>query len=171
MNSAETQAARKGTLCGGEHSGQRESPPEAASDRLTQLCKCCELSDLLLMLWDIKQTFGHPMLGPESSSSQMAATPADTVTLHGSANNSGDLMPPKPHTDAAVDRAREEFNALERSLTSHSRKSVKKSASNDSSDVEKAPAEDEDEERFDLREYLTSSNDANQGAGIKHKVR
>lgn len=111
------------------------------------------------------------MVAHESSSSPMAATPADTVTLHGSASNSGDLMPPKQaHTDAVVDRAREEFNALERSLTSHSKKSVKKTSSNDSSDVEKAAAEDE-EERFDLREYLTSSNDANQEAGIKHKVR
>jgi len=34
-------------------------------------------------------------------------------------------------------------------------------------DLEKAPADGE--ERFDLREYLTSSNDATQAAGIKHK--
>lgn len=35
-------------------------------------------------------------------------------------------------------------------------------------DVEKGAFEDS-EERFDLREYLQSSNDANQAAGIKHK--
>lgn len=37
-------------------------------------------------------------------------------------------------------------------------------------DIEKGQSEVE-EERFDLKEYLTSSNDANQAAGIKHKVR
>ena len=100
----------------------------------------------------------------------MADTPAETVTLHESANNSGDLMSHERHpTDAVVTRAEEEFHALERQLTSHSRKSVKKVTTNDSADVEKAPVDDED--RFDLREYLTSSNDANQAAGIKHKVR
>ena len=36
-------------------------------------------------------------------------------------------------------------------------------------DLEKAPASAEVEERFDLRDYLTSSNDATQAAGIKHK--
>ena len=35
--------------------------------------------------------------------------------------------------------------------------------------LEKAPGDVEAEERFDLREYLTSSNDASQAAGIKHK--
>ena len=35
--------------------------------------------------------------------------------------------------------------------------------------LEKAPGEVEAEEPFDLREYLTSSNDASQAAGIKHK--
>ena len=35
--------------------------------------------------------------------------------------------------------------------------------------LEKAPGDVEPEERFDLREYLTSSNDATQAAGIKHK--
>ena len=37
-------------------------------------------------------------------------------------------------------------------------------------DIEKVSSDDvEAEERFDLREYLTSSNDASQAAGIKHK--
>ena len=35
--------------------------------------------------------------------------------------------------------------------------------------LEKVPGDIEAEERFDLREYLTSSNDAGQAAGIKHK--
>ena len=37
-------------------------------------------------------------------------------------------------------------------------------------DVEKGIVSKHSEEHFDLREYLTSSNDANQAAGIKHKV-
>ena len=68
------------------------------------------------------------------------------------------------HVD--VRKAEEEFNTLSRELSNNSRKSTGSTAA--AHDPEKGV--DVDEERFDLREYLTSSNDANQKAGIKHKV-
>lgn len=64
-----------------------------------------------------------------------------------------------------VQQAEDTFNELSRAL---SRKSTHKSTRSDSSaDLEKGSADGT--EPFDLREYLTSSNDANQSAGIKHK--
>lgn len=64
-----------------------------------------------------------------------------------------------------VQQAEETFNELSRAL---SRKSTHKSTRSESSgDIEKGS--NDGEAPFDLREYLTSSNDANQGAGIKHK--
>lgn len=71
-----------------------------------------------------------------------------------------------------VARAEKDFYALSRQLTARaeaaekgSQLSVATRAGNDSEKGGNAP------EVFDLREYLTSSNDANQNAGIKHKVR
>ena len=71
-----------------------------------------------------------------------------------------------------VARAEEDFYALSRQLTARAEAaekgcqlSVATRASKDSEKGANAP------EAFDLREYLTSSNDANQNAGIKHKVR
>ena len=66
-----------------------------------------------------------------------------------------------------VRRAEEEFNTLSRQLSIRSANSIRKS-SDSFHDPEKGL--DADEEYFNLREYLTSSNDANQKAGIKHKV-
>lgn len=68
------------------------------------------------------------------------------------------------HVD--VRRAEEEFNTLSRQLSNRSANTIRKSDS--FHDPEKGL--DADEEYFNLREYLTSSNDANQKAGIKHKV-
>lgn len=74
------------------------------------------------------------------------------------------------HVD--VERAEAEFNELSRQLSRRSEIARSGSKSSDSTaasgDVEKGVAKDDD--RFDLREYLTSSNDAHQKAGIKHKV-
>jgi ATP-binding cassette subfamily G (WHITE) protein 2 (SNQ2) len=73
-----------------------------------------------------------------------------------------------------VAQAEAEFNALSRQLTKRSELARQQSKSQSSvtatlqQDVEKARVDEFD--RFDLREYLTSSNDANQKAGIKHKV-
>ena len=93
----------------------------------------------------------------------MADTPADTATL-----NDNDNQVHSRHVDDVVLRAEAEFEALSRQLTKHSQ-SGQVSKRVVSGDLEKA--DEEEEEAFDLREYLTSSNDANQKAGIKHKVR
>ena len=69
------------------------------------------------------------------------------------------------HVD--VHRAEEEFNTLSRQLSNRSANIIKKSTDL-SHDPEKGL--DTEEEHFDLREYLTSSNDSYQKAGIKHKV-
>ncbi|KAG2022687.1 ABC transporter [Coprinopsis cinerea AmutBmut pab1-1] len=101
----------------------------------------------------------------------MANTPADTLTLNGDPASSGDLSITRHRpTDDVVAQAEEEFNALSRQLTSHSQRDVKrvsKKLSTETTDVEAANSDDG--QVFDLREYLTSSNDANQRAGIKHK--
>ncbi|KAF5312934.1 hypothetical protein D9619_002752 [Psilocybe cf. subviscida] len=67
-----------------------------------------------------------------------------------------------------IAEAEEEFNVLSRQLT------IRSSEGNHSKDTDSTAAVGGDlekgaPERFDLREYLTSSNDANQKAGIKHK--
>jgi ATP-binding cassette, subfamily G (WHITE), member 2, SNQ2 len=67
-----------------------------------------------------------------------------------------------------VVRATNEFNALSRSLSKHSDAKPLSSTTVASKDLEKADLDEA--EQFDLREYLSSSNDANQQAGIKHKV-
>ena len=76
-----------------------------------------------------------------------------------------------------VVHAIEEFNLLSRQLhvqsesASRTPNSAAASARTivSSHDVEKGDVKDESTP-FDLRAYLTSSNDANQAAGIKHKV-
>ncbi len=72
-----------------------------------------------------------------------------------------------------IARAEEEFYALSRQLTARAEAAVEKASQLSVStragkDSEKG---DNAQEVFDLREYLTSSNDANQNAGIKHKVK
>ncbi|KAH9929730.1 ABC-transporter [Fomitopsis serialis] len=92
----------------------------------------------------------------------MTDTPGDDRTLFGSVRA-------PPHVD--VVQAEAEFNQLSRALT-------KRSVSDTPSENEKGEKEHRDvekdvsilaEEPFDLRAYLTSSNDANQSAGIQHK--
>lgn len=74
------------------------------------------------------------------------------------------------HVD--IEKAEDTFNELARQLSRHSvarvnqSKLTSRTASVYSGDLEKG---DEVDRPFDLREYLTSSNDANQAAGIKHK--
>ncbi|KIP11760.1 hypothetical protein PHLGIDRAFT_114337 [Phlebiopsis gigantea 11061_1 CR5-6] len=92
----------------------------------------------------------------------MSETPADERTLR-----SDD--PSAHHVD--VQEAEDVFNELSRALSRRSghASNLKGTESRSSADrdAEKGPLDDED--RFDLREYLTSSNDAHQRAGIKHK--
>ena len=96
----------------------------------------------------------------------MADTPAETATLYDddwstpSRNGSASR-----HVDSVVLRAEAEFNALSRQLTNGSARKAAHSDKQESLDPEKAQ-----DDRFDLREYLTLSNHANQAAGIKHKV-
>ena len=74
-----------------------------------------------------------------------------------------------------IAQAEYEFNELSRQLSRRSaaaRSNSKLSCTTAAAvDIEKAEVKEEETERFDLREYLTSSNDANQKAGIKHKVK
>lgn len=73
------------------------------------------------------------------------------------------------HVD--VQRAEDIFNELSRQLSRRSTEDPNRtrtgSLADKARDLEKLGTEGE--ERFDLREYLQSSNDANQSAGIKHK--
>ena len=115
----------------------------------------------------------------------MADTPADTATLNSQYDRDDpwkhlrrETIPPVPHhhtnTDEDVLRAEAEFDALSSHLTEQASEprggALKKTSSTtlaqSNRDLEKA----ERPAGFDLREYLTSSNDKNQAAGIKHKV-
>ncbi|KAJ7150350.1 ABC-2 type transporter-domain-containing protein [Mycena filopes] len=96
----------------------------------------------------------------------MADTPGDAATL-----NEERISTPHQATSHTapysvdVARAEEEFYALSRQLTQKSLPGHSGLTTRAASDAEKGG----DEELFDLREYLTSSNDAQQKAGIKHK--
>ena len=70
-----------------------------------------------------------------------------------------------------VEKAEDTYNELARQLSRQSAhldrsKQTSRTASVYNGDLEKG---DEAEKPFGLRDYLTSSNDANQAAGIKHK--
>ncbi|PFH49054.1 hypothetical protein AMATHDRAFT_63985 [Amanita thiersii Skay4041] len=102
----------------------------------------------------------------------MVDTPGDTATLY-EEKRAGEGFTSRPDTVSSkstrldqvnVTKAEEEFNALSRQLTVRSRDGYP--ATSTKNDAEKGQFEDE---HFDLRDYLTSSNDANQQAGIKHK--
>ncbi|KDR85534.1 hypothetical protein GALMADRAFT_234460 [Galerina marginata CBS 339.88] len=93
----------------------------------------------------------------------------------------GNFTDPRDDDNAIIDtsqgsnvdvaRAEKEFNELSRQLTIRSEAARSTSKSTESTtaanDIEKGA--DAYPDHFDLREYLTSSNDANQRAGIKHK--
>lgn len=67
-----------------------------------------------------------------------------------------------------VAQAETDFGLVEQSLNTP--KVPNKVVSNDSDSIDPEKGRDGDrQETFDLREYLTSSNDANSAAGIKHK--
>ncbi|KAJ7103152.1 ABC-2 type transporter-domain-containing protein [Mycena belliarum] len=78
---------------------------------------------------------------------------------------------PSALTSVDVVKAEQEFEALARQLSQHSQHPLHHSPSGlttraASEDIEKG---DSSAPPFDLREYLTTSNDAQQQAGIKHK--
>lgn len=108
----------------------------------------------------------------------MAETPATLCNT-----GAGGHSTPRSHHGVDVAFAEKEFKELERKLSQ--RPAATQGSGSDSDNNEKqdwsanvrtaaASAEGEDlekgDERFDLREYLTASNDENQSAGIKHKV-
>jgi hypothetical protein len=67
-----------------------------------------------------------------------------------------------------VAQAEDDFSRIQQSL--HTPKPADKDAHRDSSSIDLEKGQDANrQETFDLREYLTSSNDANSAAGIKHK--
>jgi len=98
----------------------------------------------------------------------MADTPAsDTATL---ATINDDTKRTSPNVD--ICQAEIEFVQLQHQLTyrDNHAQSSKSQPECLRKDLEKASCDDLGaEEHFDLREYLTSSNDASQAAGIKHK--
>ncbi|KAF5375215.1 hypothetical protein D9758_000491 [Tetrapyrgos nigripes] len=112
----------------------------------------------------------------------MADTPGDGATLYGGrddveAQGSRSDTNSDSYQDVDVARAERQFNELSRQLSRLSQRGAEKESPNKEKkgdtvvtvveqDIEKAG---EVGEVFDLREYLTSSNDANQQAGIKHK--
>lgn len=93
----------------------------------------------------------------------MADTPGDERTLRADEVDGHHVN---------IQEAEQMFNELSRALSRRSNPDGEKSGARVSSysagDVEKGGLGDE-EDRFDLREYLQSSNDAHQSAGIKHK--
>ena len=95
----------------------------------------------------------------------MADTPGDDHTLRPDEVDNH-------HID--VQEAEGLFNELSKTLSRHSGHGTERpdpssiAPSGPRKDIEKGDFDDEDT-RFDLREYLQSSNDANQAAGIKHK--
>ena len=117
----------------------------------------------------------HPFL--ERGPTPLAYSMADALgNLNDGEKHTSGSTTPNTLVSQQVDvaQAEAEFNALSRQLTKRSELARQQSKSQSSvagtlqQDVEKARVDESD--RFDLREYLTSSNDANQKAGIKHKV-
>lgn len=90
-------------------------------------------------------------------------------------NAGHDRTPAIGHQEAAPERtsidisfAENAFHELARELSRHSQRSTTRASGSDTTvDLEKqAPDQDAP---FDLRDYLSSSNDANTAAGIQHK--
>ncbi|THV06484.1 hypothetical protein K435DRAFT_825902 [Dendrothele bispora CBS 962.96] len=108
----------------------------------------------------------------------MADTPGDAATLYDGrddieARRSGTDNSHSDTTGVDVARAESEFRELSRQLSRLSQKDTQKEWKGKdqtvitvTEDIEKGG---ESSEHFDLREYLTSSNDAHEQAGIKHK--
>lgn len=92
----------------------------------------------------------------------MADTPGDDRTLRGDATP----LPDSHHVNVADAEAH--FNDLQRVLSIRSLQGA--SEPTDRSSTERDPEKGEArEEGFDLRAYLSSSNDAQERAGIAHK--
>ena len=100
----------------------------------------------------------------------MTDTPASDSATLASLNDYGKRR--SVNTQVDIRQAEAEFTQLQRTLSRPTYDDHARSTKSDHipKDLEKAPDDVTDpEDRFDLREYLTSSNDASQAAGIKHK--
>ena len=94
----------------------------------------------------------------------MADTPGDDRTLRGDATPL--VVGDAHHVDIA--QATAQFNELQRTLSIRSQRANSDTTrSAHEKDLEKGGQHDE--ETFDLRAYLTSSNEQSQAAGISHK--
>ena len=84
-------------------------------------------------------------------------------------SNTSTLWPERgPQDHVVVVQAETDFGQLQQSLNTP--KVADKVIPKDSASIDLEKGRDGDrQETFDLREYLTSSNDANAAAGIKHK--
>jgi hypothetical protein len=86
---------------------------------------------------------------------------------HGSRSTSVSTLGPLAYPSRRgvnIEEAKEEFRQLERQLSKKSHGSTSRPSDNE---LEKGAGEQGG--AFDLREYLSSTNDANAAAGIKHK--
>lgn len=99
---------------------------------------------------------------------------SNTPTLN--SNMSGGIPEEDRYHHVDVVEAEERFNELSRQLSRQLSLQSQRTRAEPEGDLKKekdlekgSSADDEQEARFDLREYLSSSNDANQAAGIKHK--
>lgn len=105
----------------------------------------------------------------------MVDTPASDAATLATLNNDNNNDNNRRRIDQVdVRQAETQFNQLQRQLSrpDHDLDAQPPSPQPEhpSKDLERASdGGDEADERFDLREYLTSSNDASQAAGIKHK--
>lgn len=101
----------------------------------------------------------------------MTDTP-DANTLYGDKRSNGQLSTSYVQSSEHVDvfRAEQEFNALSRQLTVQSQNPQPNSKTSSATAIQDAEKGEDGTTPFNLRDYLSSSNDANEQAGIKHKV-
>jgi ATP-binding cassette, subfamily G (WHITE), member 2, SNQ2 len=100
------------------------------------------------------------------------ATPTDTITLNGDDRSAQHEIVETGRGHIDIDQVVAAFNELSRQLSKSSqaaRRIARTETIDSTAKTKNLEKEDQDEEIFDLRDYLMSSNDANEQAGIKHK--
>ncbi|KIM88774.1 hypothetical protein PILCRDRAFT_813749 [Piloderma croceum F 1598] len=100
------------------------------------------------------------------------ATTADTVTLNDEPRSTHHVIVEAGHHSVDIAQAEATFDELSRRLSMPSQAvyDIAQTGTGDSlSSIKDLEQGDKNDEVFDLRDYLTSSNDANEQAGIKHK--
>ncbi|EJC98670.1 uncharacterized protein FOMMEDRAFT_170902 [Fomitiporia mediterranea MF3/22] len=97
----------------------------------------------------------------------VSAIPSQTPTLHDEPVHEEHIV-----SEVDISRAERAFHTLERATTTESRKELARRRTNSISDEKRALDvydEEKAEQPFDLKEYLSSSNDKATAAGLKHK--